>query len=514
MLEKTNNRLFYLFVYSVFLAIYLLTLSKNQAIAHDGIIYAARAKEGVWVFHPHHLLYHVFTLLVIKGIHIFIPSCEVYLILSGINSAFGAALVTLFCLILIERYDFKRIQAISASFLVAFSYGIWYYSTCVEVYIIPLFFAVLSLYYFLKNPDDYFKISLFAALATLFHQTYVFLLFVYLISFLFSRKKTSIILKFGIYFLLLVGIPYVLVLIFDYKVKSISEAYYELTFYAHKLPYFWSKLGFSIILNDLIGFARVITSIHLILGLDFVQNIISNYFSSNSFKEEYYLIRNASNWEIYFALILLFTLCTIFCYFFTISIKNFIKNKSYKIEKVWLILFLIFFVGFFSFWSSNNLEFWISIYFFLILFLVIFNKNNVNFKLYLTIGILLFSYNFISTTQFVLTSDNDFYQNKINNLKLAIDKNDLLVIDNNNYMLYDYLKYNDFKNIKEINQYNFDDENEVYFIGKMFYSDGELSQDYRKTIDELKQKDKVVFLNINNSIIYKLNNLNTIKVQK
>ncbi|MCX8055309.1 MAG: hypothetical protein N3A67_06555 [Ignavibacteria bacterium] len=127
---------------------------------------------------------------------------------------------------------------------------------------------------------------------------------------------------------------------------------------------------------------------------------------------------------------------------------------------------------------------------------------------------MLFSYNFISTTQFVLTSDNDFYQNKINNLKLAIDKNDLLVIDDNNYMLYDYLKYNDFKNIKEVNQYNFYDENEVYFIGKMFYSDSELSPDYRKIIDELKQKDKVVILNINNSIIYKLNNLNTIKVQK
>ncbi|HOM05181.1 MAG TPA: hypothetical protein PLU67_06785 [Candidatus Kapabacteria bacterium] len=513
MLEQTNNRLFYLLVYSIFLANYLLTLSNNQAIAHDGIIYAARAKEGMWVFHPHHLLYHVFTLLVVKGVLFFFPSCEVYLILSGINSVFGAALVTLFCIILIEQYKFDKIQAISASLLVAFSYGIWYYSTCVEVYIIPLFFAALSLYFFLKNPDDYLKIALFSALATLFHQTYVFLLLVYLISFLYSKTKFSTILKFGTLFLLLVAISYVLVLIFDYKAKSISDAYYHLTFYAQKLPFFWSKPGVSIIFNDLVGFSRVIFSIHLLLGLDFVQNVIYNYFPSHSFKEEFYLIRNASNGEIYFALLLLLSLCLLFCYFFIISIKNFIKNKSLKVEKVWLISYLIFFVGFFSFWSSNNLEFWISIYFFLIIFLIVFNTNKVRYKLYLTIGILLFVFNFTSTTQFVLSSNNDFYQNKIEKLKSTIEMNDVLVIDNDNYMLSDYLVYNDFKNIKEINHLDINEENKVYFVGGFFYSNDELSDEYIKTISELKQANKLISININNSNIYKLHNLNKIKVQ-
>ncbi|GEM_PF-2376641 len=514
MFERSNNRLFYLLVYSVLVAIYLLTLSNNQAIAHDGIIYAARAKEGVWVFHPHHLLYHAFTLLVVKGIQIFYPSCEVYLILSGINSVFGSALVTLFCIILIEQYNFKKIQAISASLLIAFSYGIWYYSTCVEVYIIPLFFAGLSLYYFLKNPDDYFKIALFAALATLFHQTYVFLLFVYLISFIYSKKKINIILKFGTAFLIIVGIPYVLVLIFDYKVKSISDAYYQLTFYAHKLPYFWSKFGFSIFINDLVGFIRVITSIHLLLGLNFVLNIIFNYFPGNSFKEELYLIRNATSYEAYIVVVVLSALFVAFIYFFSVSIRNFIKNKALKSEKVWLISYLIFFVGFFSLWSSNNLEFWISIYFFLTLFLVIFNKDNVSYKLYFTIGLLLFVYNFTSTTQFVLSSNNDFYQNKINYLKPITEKESLLIIDNNNYMLYNYLVYNGFKNIREIAQLNSNEGKEIYFIGGLFYSQNELSQEYKKIIDELKRDSKLISININNSIIYKLNNLNIIKVQK
>lgn len=508
MMVSRNNRLFYSIAFATVLAIYLLTLSHNQAIAHDGIIYAQKAKEGVWVFHPHHLLYHVFSLLCIKLIHTLGFSLQEHILMSAINSIFGAALITLILKIFIDIYKLRKFYSLVAVGLIAFSYGVWYYSTCVEVYIIPLFFAVLSYYFYLKNPEEILKVSISASLATLFHQTYIFLLFVYLINLIYNRVKLISITKFALQYALFVGVPYILVLFLDYKARSLAEAYYHLTYYAQELPEFWSRIGISMILNDIVGFTRVIFSIHLLLSFSFVQNLIFKYFASHSFKEEIFLIRNITSIDQIFGLTLLFVLVLAFIYFVIISLVNFLKNKEYKSDKVWFISYLLFFGGFFTLWSSNNLEFWISVYVFTIIFLIRLNSFNLNYKFYLITSIFLLLFNFISTTQFVVNPNNDFYQTRINEIKPFINKNSLLVIDKN-YMLFDYLRYNDYTNVLKIDEYNENYNSEkVYFVESIFSSKNELSEKYRSTIDNLNSKNLLEKIQLNDYEIFKVKNNN------
>lgn len=504
MSSKANNRLFYATIFCGIAAIYLLTLSQNQAIAHDGIIYSTKAKEGVWVFHPHHLLYHVFTLGIVKSLRLIGISWEVFLVISAVNSFFGAGLITIIVKMLVEHYSFDKIYAITAVSIIAFSYGVWYYSTCVEVYIIPLFFAVLSFYFYTKNPNDVAKISISASLATLFHQTYVFLLLVYAINYIVQKSNYKNLLYFGLIYVFCVGIPYILVLLFAYKVRTIGEAYYQLTFYAQELPYFWSRFGLGLIVNDLVGFLRTIFSIHILLSFPQVIDVINHYFPGNSFQEEIFLVRSATILDKILGIILLLSLIILLVYYFIKSIKILLKNE-YKIETWWITSFLVIFGGFFTLWSSNNLEFWISTFVFIALYFIIINKQKFTYKFYLITGIILAAYNFVSTTQFVINPENDFYQTKINLLKNSISQSSLLIIDNS-YMLQDYLHYNGFKNvvtIDNINKFEINDKG-TYFIASMFEQKDDLSVSYKEKLKLFAQNNSLEKILINEYEIFRI----------
>ncbi len=503
MTTRANNRLFLFATFCIVLAIYLLTLSQNQAIAHDGIIYSTKAKEGVWVFHPHHLLYHVFTLSIVKFLHLLGLQWEVFLIMSAINSIFGAGLITLIVKILVEQYSFEKVYAAAAAGVIAFSYGVWYYSTCVEVYIIPLFFALLSFYFYLKNPVDLAKIAISASIATLFHQTYVFLLAVYTINYFVQKVNFKQIVRFTAFYSIFVGIPYILVLLFAYKVRSIDEAYYQLTFYAQELPYFWSRFGIGLLVNDLVGFLRTIFSIHLLLSFSPFINFINHYFSGNSFQEEIFLVRNATLFDKIFGIAFLLIAVALLLYFSIISVKTLFKSKGIKQETWWIASYVLFFGGFFTFWSSNNLEFWISTFVFIALYLIIINKQRFNYKFYLIFALTLAIYNFVSTTQFTISKGNDFYQTKIDLIKNRLDQSSLLIIDNS-YMLQDYLHYNGFKNVVSINDLNAFKNNfkGAYFIASMFRND--LLSLNNEKLNSLKENYSIEKIEIKEYEIFKI----------
>src|SRR5215211_7077944 len=133
-------------VFVVFLVIYLLTLTANFTAPHDSMAYLNMLKTGEGLWHPHHLLYHVTSLQWLKFWKQFFPSVEDYRIVESYSSAWGAAVLAFVFVFFRKRFLLGTLTSWLCTAVVGFSYGIWFYSANVEVYMPSLFFTVWSLY--------------------------------------------------------------------------------------------------------------------------------------------------------------------------------------------------------------------------------------------------------------------------------------------------------------------------------------------------------------------------------
>jgi len=142
----------------------------------DGWSYAASIKHGGDLFHPHHLLYNPLGLIL--SCFPSMAGFDVLSILKVMNALF--ALLTLFILQQILYYlKLPEKHVIIISSLAGFSFGVMRYATENETYIVPMFFALMASFNYLKfiNSDN-IKYSHYSALCTsvavLFHQIYLF----------------------------------------------------------------------------------------------------------------------------------------------------------------------------------------------------------------------------------------------------------------------------------------------------------------------------------------------------
>lgn len=517
MVENKNNRFVYMFAFLTYFAIFLLSISENISISHDSIFYVLGAQNNDWFFHPHHLLYHVFNQLIIIISQAIGFDPDLSYIMAAVNSFFGALMMTYIIKIFIELFKLDKTFALAASGVIAFSYGVWYYSACVEVYIIPLFFVILAYYIFFKDEGKYYHVGLYAGLATLFHQMYVFLFIVFIIAYLFKKEKFKNILKFAVSFSIVVGVVYISVLLFDYKVKSIDEAISQLTLYAHKRPEMWSHLGISIIINDIIGISRTVFSIHYLYSFESVQRVITERFPNNSFNEEVFLVRNISAGMQIFLSVVLALLIGFFVRFIYGSVKNLITNKENALYKVWFFAFVGIFGLFFTLWSSNNPEFWISIYTISVITLIKYiNKSKKELYILTSMSILLIAYNLFSTILFTKDINNDYYLEKIHSIGSVVHPNDIIIYDES-YMINDYFLYTDFKNIISVDKTNtndiyskidsiksIDSRARVFLVEELFNPQKKISDKYKSFRQESVEKFSLQELSINDKVLYEL----------
>lgn len=523
MQNTKNNKLFYIIVFAVYLLIYVLSISKNASISHDSIHYLLDFKSGYWNFHPHHLLYHVFNQIIYELILNFNQNASALFIVSSVNSVFGALTMVVVVKIFRDLFNLNRSHSLIASAAIGFSYGVWYYSACVEVYIIPLFFVVLSYYYFFKSPEKTFLVGLFAGFATLFHQSYVFLMPMYLLILLYRKSDFKSIFRFSLVYSIVVGVTYILVLLLVYHVKSISEGYYVLTKYAHDMPYHWSSIGAKMLFNDLVGFGRVVFSIHYLFGIEQVQQLINKTFPHNYFNEEIYLVRNISKFLIYFLSSLLAVLSVTYLWIFIKGIINYIKSKEFKLFKFWGLIYILIFGTFFTFWSSNNPEFWISIYTILMItFIRFLNFNRRNVIILTVFAVSLFFYNLFSTFYFTENVDNDYYLSKINNIADIVSEDDLLVYDNN-YRIHDYLQFNDYPNTLAVKEIKSTDalldsiqnikHDRVFLIDDVFTKYEKMSAKYINFKDTLLKQNLLKPVKSDDIIFYEVKNKSSINLR-
>src|SRR5206468_3629262 len=162
-----------LIVFAVFYAFFLCTLASNFSAPHDAIDYLNEFEGDKDLFNPHHVLYHITTywiLNVLKSIFTGIPH---YYLVEAIDGFWGTLTLVVVFKFLRNRFGYDNITSFIGTCLPAFSFGMWFYSTNIEVYMPPLFFLTLSLYYLSKpvvTKKDFYAVIVFHVLAILFHQ--------------------------------------------------------------------------------------------------------------------------------------------------------------------------------------------------------------------------------------------------------------------------------------------------------------------------------------------------------
>ncbi len=179
----------------------------------DSWYYAASIKYGDEIFRPHHLLYNALGL-----IFSWLPSKTGVEILSCMKvlNAFFAFLILLVIQQILFIFKFTEKQVVIITCLTGLSFSILRYATENETYIVPLFFALLASFNyikFLKAERNRYALyaGLWAAISVLFHQTYIFWWMGLLIGvFNEKRKKATL---FYIIISLIVPVSYLIVIL-------------------------------------------------------------------------------------------------------------------------------------------------------------------------------------------------------------------------------------------------------------------------------------------------------------
>src|SRR6218665_2338803 len=101
MLLKAEKIKLFLF----FFAFYIINLTYNFSSASDGITYLNEFESSTNLFQPHHLFYHLTTYVWFKIVHFILPFVDNNYIIESINIFWGAGALTIFYLILRNRFQ-------------------------------------------------------------------------------------------------------------------------------------------------------------------------------------------------------------------------------------------------------------------------------------------------------------------------------------------------------------------------------------------------------------------------
>lgn len=483
-------------VYFSVLIFFCFNLTNNFSSSHDSINYLVELEQGTNLFYSHHLLYHIFTHNFLKLITLFFPNLPSHYILEFSNSLWGAGIITIIFLFFRNRYKCNLLFSIGASSIPLFSFGVWFYSTNIEVYMPAILFLLSSLYV-LTRPDftkkNLYISILLQILAILFHQfsilfTPTIIYFIYDNKFNLNWKKEF--LKYAVYGSLSVTAVYLLIGILI-EGHSNSNNFINWILGYTKSELYWFPLNFQTLLKAFSGFAHSIIGGHFIFKIKLIQSKFSDFFFYHNLRDEIFLVRNLSEDLALFLLILTISLVitTVFLTWQAIKIFKF-QNAYYK--RIFKSLFLTFicYSSFFIFWMPENLEFWIfqSILFWLIVLGLIHNTEfrvlKKTYFLVFLISISLFIINYFGSIKWLKDINNDFYYIKTNEILKIINKSDLY-ITNQNWIFSPYIqRYGEI----EVMIFTSDKNNENKYILEKIIRHLEMNKRVLVDLDELFRK--------------------------
>jgi hypothetical protein len=344
---------------------YALTLSAVPALTHDSLTYLeAIERGGSGLFHPHHLAYNALArgwLDLAGAVGVTTDPLRVVAILDAVLGAVAAGLVWL---VLRLRAALPRSLAAAGTAGAALSFGMWFYSVSVEVYLLPLA-LLLATFVVLSAPTLSVRrmavVGALNGLAVLGHQVNVLFALVVLAAAVHHVDRATALRRMAAYAgaaTAIVAAAYAGVLAFVVRPGSIGEARGWFTSYAGSGTY-W-ELGPTAPVKAAVGFTRSVVGGHFSFRLDWVRERMLSAFPDRSLDDEAFLVRqvpSAAAWT-------LTILAGLAMASLAVALVRGVRRRDRLPETARRVARLLgawfaVYGAFFLFWEPVNLEFWI-----------------------------------------------------------------------------------------------------------------------------------------------------------
>lgn len=487
-------------------------LSENLSLSHDSIYYLIDITDNPYILHPHHLLFFPVSSFLSKTL-IFIGINSVKDSIALQSAAAGSIVLVILYYILRHNFSFTKYSSRLAVVLVSVIYGFWFYCLSIETYHLPLIFIFLSLYFITKKEIDSQSVilsAIFGGIAVLFHQLHglfglVVVLYLTINGF---KKNFRPILIFSVVFNIVWITGYIVAFIhLDlYSLDRITRWFFKYNYEVNS----WASMNSSFIFKPFVGIIRSFVTIHPLFISTEMSSIVTGIFANKEFSDDAYLIRGFSG--IHFYIYAILSLITAISVISLLMIKRKVirseifTNLHFRIILVFLVVYSIFF----SFWDSSNLEFWIpqSI---LICIIASFAAGSIRNQIYkLLIPAIwvtsLFYINYQYTISLVDDKNNSYFYVEVSDATNVLPDSSVIIYDKEWIAKPSYQIYSDFrficiketdKNLSNINLHKSIDsiisENKIAAVkSRLIKPDFDLSK-YFYTIDTFGRNSFHIF---------------------
>lgn len=451
MIKPINGMRGAVMVWLVSYVFYLLTLADNFSASHDSINYLNGIVKGEHLFHPHHLLYHYYAHLWLLLFQNIFTGIAHHYIIESFTAVWGSAILAVCYMFFRVRFNLSLGISALAITLIAFSYGVWFYSVNIEVYSPPIFFILSALFIISKKESresDVWKVAILQSFAILFHQVNI-LFTVIVVYWLFDNRGRfnflNSFLKYAVLGVILTGGIYIVCGVL-YEHKTTVPEFTEWILGYTKGHSYWQPLSVYTPINAVAGFSRTFIGGHFIFQHPQVSLLVANTFASHGLRDEVFLasgIPALLTWLLTIITILFAGAMIVLLFRFAGNYRN-MKLHYHVINP--LLLTIAVYSLFFCFWMPEILDFWIlqMVIVWLLLIGMIpvirFPFNVVPLKGIFILSLSLFLVNYFGSIRWLQQGSSDWYQVEISKLDPTLTSSDIVFVVND-WILKDYVRY-------------------------------------------------------------------------
>lgn len=411
--------------------LYLFTLTENFSATHDSIAYLNQLELDAQIsWYSHHLLWHP---LMKAWISLWPGSIAVYIRIEILHAICGMMLLMLFYYFVRRRFKLPLRTAYAATALPALSYGIWCYSTVVEVYIMPLC-ALMGCLLFLTSPNPRIRTNIGAivclALAILFHQSHILFIPVFFLGVYWQRENFNIswqgLTGLHLFLLsLLVGLPYLWVMTRVLELQDLTDMWSWLLGYGNDSVY-WAEAGLSMLGQAGVGAGRSFIGGQFAFGLEAIAMRTPE--TGFALSDEAFLVRHLNQDWVWILIVLsggfvLWMLSNLVRIRQRWREASSIHQQHAKLLSTGLICYSIFFL----FWVPVNPEFWLPQLLFLCLLLARFRL--IEHRAWLAIPAFALGFvNYFGSISHMQFGQNDLYEVEAREMASYAGENDRIIL--------------------------------------------------------------------------------------
>ena len=277
--------------------VYLLTRSAVPALTHDSLTYLQAIEHGgEGLFHPHHLAYNALSRVWLDLWTALGLGNDSLRVVESLNALLGAASAVLVWLTLRTRAGLARGPAAIGTGGAGLSYGFWYYSVSLEVYLLGL---VLLLAAFLvltsprRTPGVIVAVGVLNGLAVLGHQANVLFGIVVVIELARRVDRATAARRIALYGATAAGVvvaAYGAVLALVVRPASVDQASNWFTRYAQAEGYWHLEPG--ALVESTAGLGRALVGGQFAYRLDGFRERATAMFPGKSLVDEMFLVRD------------------------------------------------------------------------------------------------------------------------------------------------------------------------------------------------------------------------------